>query len=84
MDERVLVEVYVPAVMRSYDVYLPLGKHIKEIKEILFPILEELSDGVFIPVVQTMLYKERTKSVLANENTLAQAGIVHGDRLFVL
>ena len=84
MDERILVEVYVPAAMRSFDIYLPIHKKVKELKKILFPLLEELNEGVFIPMVQTSLYGERIHVILADENTLQELGIVHGDKLIVL
>lgn len=84
MDERVLVEVYIPAAMRSYDIYLPLHKRIGYIKEMVLPMIEELTDGMFIPVQQTSLYKERMHVILADENTLQEAGVAHGDRLLIL
>lgn len=84
MDERVLVEVYIPAAMCSYDIYLPLHKPIGYIKKIVLPMLEELTDGMFIPVLHTRLYKERMHVILADENTLQEAGIAHGDRLLIL
>lgn len=84
MDERILVEVYVPAAMRSFDVYLPLYKNVKDIKKILFPLLEELNDGEFISMKQTGLYAERIQVILTDETTLQEAEIVHGDKLLVL
>ena len=84
MDERILVEVYVPAAMYTYDVYLPKHKIVKDIKEILFSLLEELNNGVFIPLPQTALYGERIQAILADEKTLQEERIVQGDKLIVL
>lgn len=44
MDERILVEVYVPAVQKSLEIFIPSYQTISDIKQVLMVFLEETWD----------------------------------------
>ena len=41
MDERILVEVYVPAVQKRLEIFLPMNQTISDLKQVLMMFLEE-------------------------------------------
>lgn len=84
MDERVLVEVYVPAALLTFTMYLPCYHLISDIQEALFPVLEEMTNGAFTGTLQTMLYSQRLHTPLNKSVFLKDTGIQYADRILVL
>ena len=55
--DKILVEVYVPTVNISYDVYIPVESKIEEVKLLIASAISELTDN---------RYKKGSKIVLCN------------------
>lgn len=83
MDERILVEVCIPAAQHIITVYLPTFQKMNDIQMVLFPFIEKLCAGAFICTNESMLYLERLHCVLAKDLYLKDTGIRHGDKLYL-
>ena len=46
--EKVLVEIFVPVLDRSFDVFIPLQSPMYEVLELIKKAISEMSDGRFI------------------------------------
>jgi len=46
---EILIELYVPALGKSYDVFIPAGAKIFEVSALVTGAIEKLADGLFIP-----------------------------------
>ena len=53
--DKVLVEVYLPAAGRSYDVYIPLASPMNEVLQLISTLLSDLSEGSFMANDDTVL-----------------------------
>lgn len=84
MDERILVEVYVPAASITLMLYLPLYQKVVDIQLVLYPKIEEISNEQFHTATETMLYMERIHAPLPPSLYLHETGIRHGERIILL
>lgn len=83
MDERILVEVRIPAAQRILTMYVPAYQKVNDIQIVLFPFIERVCVGAFICTDETMLYSKRLHCVLPKEQYLKDTGIRHADILYL-
>lgn len=60
MRNKVLVELIVPEIEESYNLYLPINKTIGESIELLNKAIYDLSDGVYSGGTKNFLYNKDT------------------------
>ncbi|MGX8850096.1 hypothetical protein [Amedibacillus sp. YH-ame10] len=83
MDEKILVEVYIPAAQLSLDVVLPISFRISQIKDKLFLMLQECSQGAFIFSKESVFYSSRLQINLLDDQVLKDIDIRTGDEIIV-
>ena len=83
MDEKVMVEVCVPAAMRCFDVVLPSTFSIAQIKECLLPMLQECTHGAFVFGKKTAFYLTRGNANLLDDQLVNEIGIQNGDEIII-
>lgn len=81
---KVLVEVFLPAAAREFDVYIPLESTIREITRMLAVALEELSTGQFEADGDIILCDADTEEILNPGNTAGELHIENGSRLILV
>lgn len=54
-EGKALVEISVPAINNTYDVYIPLDCKMRNILLLVSQTIKDLSDGVFLPSNETVL-----------------------------
>ena len=48
MDNKILIEVYVPIIEKEYDVFVPINKKIKNLAKLINDAVIDLSNGTLI------------------------------------
>ncbi len=81
---KVLVEVFLPAAAREFDVYIPLEITIREITRMLAVALEDLSTGQFEADGDVILCDADAEEILNPGNTAGELHIENGSRLILL
>lgn len=81
---RVLVNIYFPAVCRAFDVYLPREAEISQITDMLKPICGELTDNMFIPAEDTVLCDRKTGNILDVNATPNELCLINGSELMFI
>lgn len=84
MDERILVEVYVPAAEQYWDIYVPLHVNNKALQDNIMDGIETLSQGMFVASSSSFLYVVRLDTVLPQKGYVWESGIQNGDCLVLL
>lgn len=84
MDERIMVEVYVPAAQQAFDFIVPLDAQIQDVKVTLVQMLTEVTKNEFVGHSTTTIYIEDTKEILQGLQTMRFSGVKHGTRLIIL
>ena len=82
--KKYLVEVYLPAAGKHYDVYMPTGKHIGETTQLLVRIAESLSGGSYRGTADTVLINTDDGEPLNRNDTVYDAGIRNSSKLILI
>lgn len=84
MNEKVLVEVLVPAAGQKYDVFLPLGIRMQEAVQLVAAALSDLNEGSFQASKDTLLCSADTGTIYDINREVAELGIQNGSRLMLI
>lgn len=60
MNNKILVEIYVPTIEKEYDVFIPINKRVGTIKQIFEKLIAESSENGYIAKEDTNLYSKET------------------------
>ena len=82
--DKVLIDIFLPAINRSFEVYIPLDSKFYEITPLVSKMLSELSNGLFISGDDSILYERKTGNILNINMSASQLNIKNGDNLMLL
>ncbi|MGJ7922730.1 EsaB/YukD family protein [Neobacillus sp. LXY-4] len=82
--DKVLVEVYIPASEKSYDVFLPLDSKLYEVVYLLASTMAELTQGEFSANPDTVLCDRNTGQMLNINLTVEENGVMNGTKLMLV
>lgn len=81
---KVLVNVYVPMLNNSYDVFIPLQSQLFEVTELIKKAVFELSEGQFMPTGETVISLKSTGEIPDANRTVFELGIENGAKLMLI
>ncbi|MDR0670869.1 MAG: EsaB/YukD family protein [Oscillospiraceae bacterium] len=81
---KLLIEVYLPAAGRSFDVFIPPALPLCELTALISKALSELSEGLFVANESTVLCDRQTGDIVDARATAAEAGLYNGARLMLI
>jgi hypothetical protein len=82
--DKVLVEVYIPASEKSYDVFLPLESKLYEIVFLLTGSMAELTQGEFSATPDSILCDRNTGQILNINLSVEENGVINGTKLMLI
>lgn len=84
MNDKVLVEIAVPASGEKFDVYIPLQSKMNEVLRLVSAALTDLSEGKYIAGDDAVLC-DADSGIIYNVNIeIAELGIRTGSRLMLI
>lgn len=84
MENKVIVEIIVPEISQTFDVYLPINKKIGNIIILLNRAINELTGNCFPIGPNKVLYNVGTKELYKSDTLLFNTNIRNGSRLVLL
>lgn len=81
---KVLVNVYIPILNRSYDIFIPVQSQLFEVTELIKRAVSELSEGHYIPSVDTVIALKSTGEILDINSTVFELSIGNGTKLMLI
>lgn len=81
---KVLVNVYIPILNKSYDIFVPVQSQLFEVTELIKRAVSELSEGQFIPSRDTVLARKSTGEILDINSTVFELGLGNGTKLMLI
>lgn len=81
---KVLVEVFIPAARRTYDIFIPRASRLSEILMLLNRIVPDLSDGYFIAGRDTVLCSRHDGLIYNLNMTVEELGLENGAQLMLI
>lgn len=82
--EKVLVEIFVPVLDRSFDVFIPLQSPMHEVLELIKKAVSEMSDGRFIANQNTTICHREDGSILNINLSVYELEIRNGSKLMLI
>ena len=82
--EKVLVEIFVPVLDRSFDVFIPLQSPMYEVFELIKKAISEMSDGRFIANQNTTICHREDGSILNINLSVYELEIRNGSKLMLI
>lgn len=84
MKNKVLVQLIVPDIEKSFDIYLPINKRIGNIIVLLNKSIAELTKGTYQGTNKTGLYNSETGEKYLVDDLLRNTTIRNGAKLVLL
>ena len=82
--KKVLVEVFVPVIDKTYDVFIPNTSQMSEVLELLKKAVSDLSNGRFIATDETAVCYRESGSIINVNMTVYELGIHNGSKLMLI
>lgn len=84
MNNKVLVDVYVPLIEQEFNLFIPVNRKIGLIKKIIGNSVVELSDGNYQVDTELNLYNKETNRIYNDDIYLINTDIRNGSKLMLL
>ena len=84
MDNKYLVELFVPTISKIYNVYLPINRRVGNVIELLNKSLTELAKGEYRGNNKTSLYDRESGEKLDNNMLIRDTIIENGSGIIII
>lgn len=84
MNDKVLVEIAVPASAQKFDVYIPLHGRMNEVVIMVAAALSDLSEGYYKAADDAILCDAETGIIYNINMEVCELGIQNGSRLMLI
>lgn len=82
--DKVLVEIYVPLLDRSFDMFIPLSSPMYDVLELIKKAVTEMSDGRFIADENTALCHREDGTIININLSVYELDIRNGSELMLI
>lgn len=82
--KEIIVEVYLAAAKKSYDIRIPLSGRMWEVTKLVSSALSELSDGLYKASEDSVLCDGNTGAIYNINYTIEELGIRNGSQLVLI
>lgn len=84
MNNKILVEVYLPSASCSHDVYIPTKLKIYQVNALLSVMMTDLSNGYFTANPDTILCDRESGQILDMNKTVENLKLSNGSKLILI
>lgn len=84
MNNKILIEVFVPMLEQEYDVFVPINKKIKNVTRLINDAIVDLSNGCFPKKNDIVLYNRQNGFILDPKLNVKEAGLVNGSQVILI
>lgn len=83
MKNKVLVELVVPEIEETYNVYIPINRKVGNIINLLSKAISELSNGIYLVDKKTSLFNVETGELYQVDTIVLETSIRNGSKLIL-
>ena len=84
MKNKILVEVEVPMVEKTYDLYIPVNKRVGTIKRLLEEAISEITDRSYKPSETTNFFSKETGMIYDVNQNVRDTDLKNGSRIILI
>ena len=81
---KILIELDIPLIEKSYDLYIPINKKIGTIKKLLEESLIELTDNAYVIKESTNFYSKETGQIYDVNKSVRETDLKNGSRIILI
>lgn len=82
--DKVLVEIFVPVLNNSFDIFIPLQSQMYEVLEMIKKAVTDISEGRFMANPNTTLCYRRDGTIININLSVYELGIRNGSKLMLI
>lgn len=82
--DKVLVEIFVPVLDRSFDIFIPLQSPMYEVLELIKKAVKEMSDGRFVVNENTTICHREDGTIININLSVYELEIRNGSKLMLI
>lgn len=82
--DKALIEVYVPVLDRSFDMFIPLTSPMHDVLELIKKAVSEMSDGRFVANANTTICNREDGTIININLSVYELGIRNGSKLMLI
>lgn len=84
MDNKYLVELFVPVLDKVYNLYIPINRRVGNVIDLLNKSLAELSNNEYLGNKDTKLYNRETGEILDPKLLVRETSLTNGSGIVIL
>ena len=81
---KILIELEIPLIEKTYDLYIPINKKIGTIKRLMEESLIELTDNAYTIKPETNFYSKETGQVYDVNKNVRDTDLKNGSRIILI
>jgi hypothetical protein len=81
---KILIELSIPSIEKTYDLYIPINKKVGTIKKLIEKALVELTDNAYIISEDTNFYSTETGEIYNVNSTIVDTDLENGSRIILM
>lgn len=83
-NNKILVELDIPLIEKSYDLYIPINKTIGTVKKLIEEALVEITEGAYIIKQETNFYSKETGQIYDVNHKVRETDLKNGSRIILI
>ncbi|MBO5121002.1 MAG: hypothetical protein J6C28_04915 [Bacilli bacterium] len=81
---KILIELEIPLIEKSYDLYIPINKRIGTIKKLIEQALVEITEGAYEMKLDTNFYSKETGQIYDVNKNVRETDLKNGSRIILI
>lgn len=83
-NNKILIELDIPLIEKSYDLYIPINKTIGTVKRLIEEALVEITEGAYIIKQETNFYSKETGQIYDINHKVRDTDLKNGSRIILI
>lgn len=84
MKNKILLEVEVPMLEKTYDLYIPVNKKVGTIKNLIEEALADITNNAYTPSESTNFYSKESGMIYDVNQSIRDTNIKNGSRVILI
>lgn len=84
MNNKILIELYIPLIEKNYDIYIPVNKKIGTIKKLIEEGLVELTDNSYVIKEDSNFYSKESGLIYDVNKSVRETDLKNGSRIILI
>lgn len=84
MDNKILIEVFVPIIDQKYELFIPINKTVSEVTDYLKKLINELSNDYYQIEEDDRLYNREDGSLYELNKTIKETNIRNASKIVLV